>query len=415
MKNILTIFFLITLNLNVFSQFQLNIAEYPKTKIAPKSKEIDFSKYELLKKDGLPRKAFEELKRLEVKALTEKNTKAYWKILSEIQSIVEQAQYENEEQQKIIWDYAQQAEKLEFPFNNMLHFHLKNWMSLNRWNEFLFTFDDESLLWPIDGKNVKLTNGDLSVLINYHQKMVIDKPTELMKIELNSILEKDEISEPKSMESLFEYFAFSIINETEFYSLNINIKDSLYYGYTDELPTAKDFYEPDYFTFQLYYHLEKLTLTNKRFDTYAYWVGKRLNLVCQFSTSENINEFEKERLLNDAFLRFEELLIDSKASALFTLQIANNLAQKAINFDWKNNIEPEKNNLLAFNKIDISLKKYPESDFKNELTNLKNYILSEELNFSIKNHLEVEQAILLNVHYRNTKRATFKIFKICIG
>jgi uncharacterized protein YfaS (alpha-2-macroglobulin family) len=412
MKNILTIFFLITLNLNLFSQFQLNIAEYPKITHSPKFKEIDFSKYELLKKDGLPRKAFDELKRLEANALSVKNTKAYWKILSEIQSIVEQAQFEQEEQQKIIWEYAQQAEKLEFPFNNILHFHLTKWIELSRWNESLFSFDDESLQWPIDGKNVKLINNDLSEIMSYHQKMTFDKPTELMKIKLNSILEQDELSEPKSMESLFEFFAFTIINEAKFYSLNINIKDSLYYGYTDELPTAKDFYEPDYFTFQLYYHLEKLTLTNKRFDTYAYWVGKRLNLVYQFSTSENINEFEKERLLNDAFLRFEELLIDSKASTLFTLQIANNLAQKAINYDWKNNLEPKKNNLLAFNKIESSLKKYPESDFKNELTNLKNYILSEELNFSIKNHLEVEQAILLNVHYRNTKRATFKIFKI---
>ena len=403
---------MITLNLNLFSQFQLNITEYPKIAIAPKTKEIDFSKYELLKNDGLPHKAFDELKRLEINALSEKNSKEYWKILTEIQSIVEQAQFDQDEQQKIIWEYAKQAEKLEFPFNNILHFQLNNWLERNRWNESLFSFDDESLLWPIDGKNVKLTNGDLSDLINYHQKMMMDKPTELMKMELNSILEKDELSEPRSMESLFEYFAFSIINETDFNSLDISLKDSLYYGYTDELPSAIDFYEPDYFTFQLYYHLEKLTLTNKRFDTYAYWVGKRLNQVYQFSTAEKINEFEKERFLNNAFLRFEELLIDSKASALFSLQIANNLAQKAINYDWKNNIEPKKNNLLAFNKIEASLKKYPESDFKNDLINLKNYILNESLSFSIKNNLEVEQAIILNIQYRNTKGATFKIFKI---
>ncbi|MBI1836577.1 MAG: hypothetical protein HYR91_04860 [Flavobacteriia bacterium] len=412
MKHFLLLFFLYVLNFNSFSQFQLNIAEYPPVSLKTTYSKLDLSTCEKLISDGLPRKAYDELRRLEKEAITTKNVKAYWAILSELSLIINQAQFEQEEHQKIIWDYANQAEKLEFPFNNILHLHLYKWVETNRWNENLFTFDDESLLWPIDGKQVKLVNENLVDLIHYHQKMLLDKPSELMKIELSSILEKNELTEPKSMESLFEFFANSIISETDSYFSENNIKDSLYYGYTDELPTATDFYELKHFTLQLYYHLEKLTLTNNRYTAYAYWVGKRLNDVYQFSTAEKINDFDKDRLLDDAFLRFEELLSQSKASILFTLQIVNNLSKKADTYHWKNNSKFKNNNLLALTKIETTSKKFPDNDFKVELTRLKNHILSNRLSFSIKNELVLNQSILLNVNYRNVSSSLLKIYKI---
>lgn len=393
------------------------ITEYP-----PLAKAIDFPDYNWkeinsLKTNGLPRKAIDKIKELQTKAIAENNVKEFWKSCKELDELLERAQYDTEENQLFVWGFAQKADSLPFPMNNLMHYQVCKWINSLYWKGEL-TFDDESLLWDIEGKPTKLINEVVADLFDYHQKKILDQPTDLMKISSAFFLNKD--NEPhfqKYTITLFEFLAYKVIYLPNNYRIhnsfdNKMISDSTFFGLTSNLPRAKDFNDPAYLNIQLYYHIEQLCLKNKRLDGYAYSVEQRINEVTEKSTSEKINDFDAEKLRLNAYYRFEEFLIESSASARFSYQIANQLMVKAKEYNWKTNTLPQKNNVLAIKKIEKSLVKFPSSEFVDQLTALKKYILSDDLDFSMKGDFIAGKASLATVKYRNVYSSTLKIYKI---
>ena len=165
---------------SVFGQGFSSIVDYP-----PLYKQISFPTYEWkeidqLKADGLPRKAIEKIKELQNKAIAENNLKEFWLTCLQLDELLNHAQFESDEHQLFVWEFAQRADKLPFPMNNLMHYQVSKWINSIFWSGYL-TFDDESLLWKIDGKEAKLTNENAIELFDYHQKMSLSSGSELMK------------------------------------------------------------------------------------------------------------------------------------------------------------------------------------------------------------------------------------------
>ncbi|GEM_PF-1342988 len=385
-------------------------------------KTVDFPDYnwkevEAFKKNGLPRKAIDKIKEFQDKAIAENNTKEFWKTCLELDDLLNHAQYEAEENQLFVFEFAKKADKIAFPMSNLLHFQVSKWINSLYWKSEL-TYDDESLLWDINGKSTKLENESFDELFDYHQRMSLFQPSELMKISALPFLEKDvDIQIQKYTASLFEYLAYQTINAPNNYRNRANydnrmIADSTYFGLTNELQNAKELNSLSHFNFLLYYHIEQACFKNKRLDAYAFWVEQRLDAVYDKSTYEKVNEFDKDRLLFSAYNTFENFLKDSPSSARFTYLSANKLNENSRSYNWKTNVIPKSNCVLAIKKIEKSHSKFPNSEFINELIALKKHILSDDLDFSLKGDFLLGKESILNVEYRNVYSSTLKIYKI---
>lgn len=408
---------LIVCSNSAFGQNISTIKEYPSVIKTADFPEYNWKEVEGFKKDGLPRKAIEKIKLLQDKAIAENNTKEFWKTCLELEDLLNHAQYEAVENQLFVLEFAKKADKIAFPMNNLLHFQVSKWINSLHWKSEL-TYDDESLIWDIDGKSTKLENDSFDELFDYHQRMSLFQPSELMKISASNFLDKDEdIQIKKYTASLFEYLAFQTINAPNNYRDLANydnrmITDSTYFGLTSDFENAKELNSLNHFSFLLYYHIEQACFKNKRMDAYAFWVEQRLDAVYDKSTYEKVNEFDKDRLLFASYSVFENFLKDSPASARFTYLSANKLNENSRTYNWKTNVTPKSNCVLAIKKIEKSLSKFPNSEFIDELTALKKYILSDDLDFSMKGEFLTGKESILNVEYRNVYSSTLKIYKI---
>jgi uncharacterized protein YfaS (alpha-2-macroglobulin family) len=402
---------------SVFGQGFSSIVDYP-----PLYKQISFPTYEWkeidqLKTDGLPRKAIEKIKELQNKAIVENNLKEFWLTCLQLDELLNHAQFESDEHQLFVWEFAQRADKLPFPMNNLMHYQVSKWINSIFWSGYL-SFDDESLLWKIDGKEAKLTNEKAIELFDYHQKMSLSSGSELMKFSSKDFIDNNESAElNKNTITLFEVLAYKALTSPResmipYRGQDRFISDSTFFDLTQNFKKAIDFSDTRTFRFQLYYHLEELCLKNKRFDAYGFWSNARLKEVYSSSTFENVNNFEKDKLLISSYYKFEDFLRESAASARFSFLIAKDLNKKAKEYHWKNNTSVKLLNLTALNKIEKSLSKFSNSEFTDELTTLKKYIRSDELDFSLKGDFLKGKSSLMNVEYKNVFSAVFKIYKI---
>jgi hypothetical protein len=106
--------FIVLLN-PLFGQNISTITEYPSV-----IKTVDFPEYnwkevEAFKKNGLPRKAIDKIKEYQDKAIAENNTKEFWKTCLELDDLLNHAQYEAEENQLFVLEFAKKADKIAFP------------------------------------------------------------------------------------------------------------------------------------------------------------------------------------------------------------------------------------------------------------------------------------------------------------
>lgn len=419
MKKLSQFFFFLTLLTVQFSTAQkLNITDYPTVQPTTSVQLFDWKKIDSLKENGLVREAIQQIKVLQEKAIKTKNIQEFWNTLKELEPLYFEAQFENDEAQQFVWEFSQKAEKLPFPLNNLMHLQAVNWIN-GAFYQGKITFDDESLNWTINGKPTKLQNNNIDELIRYHKIASLNQPMELMKIsaQLISSLESD-VEVVKNSMSAFELITNQLIqsprnfNNQKDYDDRL-ITDSTYFGMTDDLVKAQDFNDSSAIYFQLYYHIEQLCLKNNRLDNYGFWVERRLHAVYQKATFEKVNQFDRDELLLKAFQKLEIFLKDSPASARFTYHIASHLVQEAHDkYDWKISNGIRNNCSIALQKIENSLKTFPNSEFAVKLTELKKYIFSEDVSFTLKGNVTKGKNSLLNVSYRNSTSAFIKVYKI---
>ena len=154
-----------------FGQKLGSITEYPSISISTKLTSYDWSEITNLKENGLFREAILKVKIIQKKAISEKNIQEFWNTLNELDQLINQAQFENQESQKFVWDYSHMTESIPFPMNNLLYLQLIKWTN-NLYFQGKLTFNDESLVWNIEGKQQKLGNNKYDHLIAFYKKRV---------------------------------------------------------------------------------------------------------------------------------------------------------------------------------------------------------------------------------------------------
>ncbi len=401
----------------VVGQNLSNINGYPPLTKSISAPEYNWDEVNSFKTDGLPRKAIDKIKEIQKRAIKENNSKEFWKSCKELDELLERSQYDPIENQLFVWEFAQKADSLPFPLNNLMHYQVYKWINSLYWKGEL-RFDDESLLWNIEGKQTKLVNQSINELYDYHQKRSLNNPSELMKFSSSIFWEKGNNSQiQKYSITLFECLALKVINSPNNYRINNDfdnrmISDSTFFSFTNNLMKADNVNDPEYLNIQLYYHIEQLCLKNMRWDAYAFWVEQRLNEVVEKSTYEKINDFDREKLLISAYSRFEDFLNEKASSSRFSHHIAQELFNKSKEYNWKTNTSPKDNCIRALKKIEKSLNKFPNSEFIEQLSELKKVILSDDLNFSLKGNFSKGKPSILTAEYRNVYSSALKIYKI---
>jgi hypothetical protein len=105
-----------------------------------------------LKKNGLPRKAIDEILVLQQKAISENNVVEFIHSFEEIEGLISQARFDFKEEEKFIWNFSEQANKLPFPYKNLMQLEVSKWVNRLDYRGSL-SMDDESLNWKIGNQS----------------------------------------------------------------------------------------------------------------------------------------------------------------------------------------------------------------------------------------------------------------------
>lgn len=374
------------------------------------SVKYDYTHYKKLKGDGVPKLAFEELKRLKEKAILEKNIGEFWTIANELKNALQRSYFENEELEKEIWNLANESEKISFPLNNILHYYVAEIIQNHKYYS-VFNYDDESLTWIFDGKQQKLTNNNLTNLINYHKNMSIDKRIELQKF---SIQEYD-VSENKNglyYPTLFDYFVTKYIEDNKYTINKLIILEPNLFERTEVLSQSKLINDSNYKLIKLYSELETLNLKNKNWLAYANHVKSRLNFLqlISYHYFDNTNGFEQ--LYNTAIYEFEFFLADKPEKYIFTEEIIKHKISKTYNYHWKTNTTSKFEKYEATKILEKYLKDFPNSIFKKDCVNQLNELKKIYYFSSISINPNINENGLLRINYNNISKLSYAILKV---
>jgi len=403
MKKITLFIFLLVLSSNLFAQLK-PLTTYPNVE-TEKTIPYDWKEVDKFKNNGLPRKAIDAIIELQEKAIKEKNVVTYLESFEKLNNVVYKAKFDNEEEENFYWDYAEQASKIPFPFNNITYLYVGKQVNRLFYRGSL-GMDDESKTWSIHQQKITFKNNDLIAFNKAILESIFDNLGGLMSVNISRYKKGNKKEQPQ-LKSLFEYLSQEVLNQSRYFSSEKKqITSTDYHSTINKLPFNKED-----LTLQLYYLLENLTFNLQRFDDYSFWAEKRINYVYNNSSHENINDFNKDSLHLESIKEHEDLLAENPASARFSLLIVK---QYIDNIKYNEALkDKDKNNyVLALKTIEKVLAKYPENNFLNELIELKNYIKNDEVSFYLKTELIKGKASLLNVKYRNIQNLTFKIYKI---
>lgn len=410
MRNLISILvFLFLIGTHVFGQ-KLNITDYPPITKVSEFPTYDWKEINTMIENELPRKAIETILVLQEKAIAEKNVREFWKTCKKVDELVDRANYEEKEQEEFVWKYTQKVDGLAFPMNVILHNYLAEWTD-HLMDYSLFSYDDESLLWNINGTKEKLNYDKAKELVAYHKNQLLQNPMELMKMATEDYYPFDiERLNFTYKPTLFDVFAHYKI--PSYTPSSDDFTDLKFLLDTDDMHRAIGYKDSLYANFLLYYHLEKLNWANKRYDVYAYNIEKRLNFAkssydWEFRSANNIDS-----LVNESYKLFENKLNFHASSSRFTLHIADGLNKQAESYHWKNNSRVKSDNVLALKKIETSLSKFPDSEFKKQLMNLKEHITSSSLDFYLKSQVLQGEKYIMNVAYTNVKQSHLTIYKV---
>jgi uncharacterized protein YfaS (alpha-2-macroglobulin family) len=404
------------------AQNPLGIQQYPAIKYSGKSVTYDWATVDQLIADGLPNKAMEEIKRMQQRAISETNVSEYWRTLQEISVLVDQGMLEESALQDIVWDYSERADALPFPLNNITHLYLGNWFSYGSLAE-----NEESKSWKIGDKRMLLTSENRQELVLFHEKASLNKAQSLMEwdmdysyyhIRFDPVYETDPRPDViKNYPTLFDFIAFSYIDkhEQDFSRIYYNpvdataINDSVSFAATELLPTSSDFTRNDNWVFPLFHAMEMLHWTQNRLTQYSHTLESRL----QFVTA-NYQDENNERLALKAWTAAEQRLLakNHSSAAIFTLKIAQNEASEGKSYHWKTNTKPSEELIHALQRIDASLKLFPDSEVAQALKDLRATIVKSELQFTVKTDLSLNEAQLMGVDYRNLTAATMVVYHV---
>lgn len=404
------------------AQNPLGIQQYPAIKYTGKPVSYDWTTVDQFMADGLPNKAMAEIKRLQEKAISEKNVSEFWRTMQELTVLVDQGMLEEEEKQTIIWDYSERADAFPFPLNNIAHLYLRNWFNYAELSE-----NEESKSWKLGEKRVILTEENRADFVAFHEKASLNQAQSLMEWDseycfyttrFDPEYEKDPRPElVKQYPTLFDFMAFSYIDnhQSDFASYyynsgeTIKIEDSLSFAPTEALPTSADYKRKDNWTFPLLHAMEMLHWTQNRFTPYSHALEYRIQFV-----SQNYQGLNGENLTQQAWKAAEKRLQakNHSSSAIFTLKIAYELVRVGKSYHWKNNTNPTDELSKALQQIEASLKLYPDSEVADALKDLKKSILEDELSFNIKTDLSLNEAQLMGVDYRNMNHATMVVYHV---
>ena len=401
-KNTLFIFLLV-FSTSLFAQLK-PLTSYPKieTKNTP---QYDWKGVEEFKKNGLPRKAIDAIKELQEKAIKEKNVVAYLESFEKLNNVVYKAKFDNQEVENFYWEYAEKAQKMPFPFNNITYLYVGK--QVNRlFYRGTLGMDDESKIWQVNGQKYTFKNRDLTIFRDAIVQNIFENLEGLMKVDVSVLSSKKADKKQASIKSLFEYLANDVIhNSSSLLTVQKVITDSSYFNTFKALP----FSEKD-IPLQLYFLLENVTFKQNRLEDFAYWANKRIENVYQKSSYEKVNDFDKETLRIKSYQLHEELLKKDPASVRFSLLISQNLVSEVENLEIT---ESKKDNyVLALKKIDNAIAHFPNNDFLEELLVLKNHIKNDEVAFYLKTELTQGKPSLLNIQYRNIEKVLLSIYKV---
>ena len=374
------------------------------------NRSYDWSSIENLKKIGQPRKAIEEIKLLQVKAIKDTNLAAYIKAFEEIDGLFYRAKFEETEQEEFYRDYLIKANNLPFPFNNITYLQVGKWIN-NQFYRGTLRSNDESLLWIVKQDTFTVENNNILPINKAIFNASIDQSEELMKYDVGKWAVKINALQNPSIQSLFEYIAFQLLESP---ILSSQYEQKIYKEVAFFNKITQFDYPKDDLYLEFYYLLENLMLHNKRLEELSYWTEKRLDYVYRNASGDKINDFDKESLLLNAYKENEAFLSKHSASARFTFLIANRYVQQLeAQYDWKDNtLNLDNNYILALSHIDKSIAQFPGNTFEDKLINLKNHIIAQEVTFSLKSDLIPNQHNLLGINYRNTSSLFLKVLYI---
>ena len=407
MKKITPFIFLLVLSTNVFAQLK-PLNSFPQITSEIFSK-YDWKKVDEFKRNGLPRKAIDAIKELQEKAIKENNVVAYLQSFEQLNTLVYKAKFDNQEEENFYLEYAEKASKMPFPFNNITYLYVGKQVNRLFYRGSL-GMDDESKSWEINQKKITFKNRDLSSFNSAVLESTFDNLEGLMAVDVSFFKAEKTNKKQADINSLFEYLAQDVINNASSLLPDVKkITDEAFYNTFKTLPFSESNIQ-----LQLYFLLESLTFNQNRLDDFSFWAEQRLNYVYNKSLYEKVNNFDKDILLINSYKLHEQLIEKDAASVRFSLLIANHLVNELEQeSDESKKIERVKGNyVLALNKIESTLSRFPKNKYLEDLITLKNHIKKDEVSFHLKTELIQGKPSLLNIKYRNVDNIVFKIYKI---
>ena len=416
MKFLLSILFICCLKV-VSAQYYFEIKDYPAADIKYQRTIEDYNQFNLYMENGEYKLAFEELKRIENKAIKELKPADFFYVLTRMDELlwgdfsICTSNFDEGELQELVWKDAQKVEKLSFPLNAILHSKLAGRIEMLEFNE-LLSFDDESLIWKINNETKKIKNGNFQELVQYHRFQSINRPRDLMKISSANFNDSSSLNKFEALQQYMTLFELLIDDlEGDEHVINNENFDVNYLGKTDDLLKINNFNSKENFNYQLFYHIEKLHFQNKRWEAYAFWVAKRLNFTIKSFPNYSNN-------LTEAYNYFAKELEGEPASTLFTLLYCQKLCEKARDFNWKENNELKNYYLQALSIIETSSDKFKnrqQSEFVkkqlNQLLVLKDFIENgKTLQVKTKGKTILNKPFIININSKNTPQAFLKVY-----
>lgn len=252
-----------------------------------------------------------------------------------------------------IWDHASEYDQTVI-----------GWMLLEMLDHYAirhsFSYDEESLKWYVGDSYTQLYNGKFNILEQVYTDQILSNFHKLSRIPCSAVGHTKPVELPNLADVLFLFLK----NESR-----LEVDPNKLYLLKERL------YE---------YH-------NQRQE----WAPIRYLLLNTGSYAEVIAENQL-----DEISKWEKLIQDDNASYL-SLRIAQNYYNSSRYYNGRINREVENKALDALKKIEESLSKFPESPVRTSLEELKQEILSQDLQVELVLVPKPENPNLLRFTYRN--------------
>ncbi len=354
----------------------------------------DFTEIDHLIKEAQPNKAIGQLLIIQIQAISRNNLADLNEVYNRLKIAISSSGKEDKDIQKLFLEQHKLFLSTQGAARSLSAKTLLMWMEDYAFRR-SFSFDDESLHWPIVYRNsdryIRLENGDIRPLIELYEKEIFSNIADLMRISSETIYPK-EIARLKP--TLFDVFAHDYVLQNGHFLYD----NPCIWEPTDEF-AKMDLAQINRFQALL----EQLNQKHNRWDAYAFCVSERIN---------RCNIFEREEAFFKVLNSFQKYLAHHPASNRFALQKAELLAQLASQSSWQKPTKYHNGYVLALAQIEEALRQQPMSEFTERLNLLKEQILKSSLHFHLDPITYPSSNRLMRVDYRNVSSAYFAVFKV---